>query len=84
MDFRASELRGLRWQDVDSKKSELHVHQRADAYNQIGPPKSEAGERTVPGAADDLEYAARMENGMSEAEGIRTPALCVSQRRGKR
>lgn len=46
--LRASELRGLRWQDVDFKKGELHVHQRADAYNQIGPPKSEAGERTVP------------------------------------
>ncbi|MCK1641946.1 site-specific integrase [Bradyrhizobium sp. 157] len=46
--LRASELRGLRWQDVDVKKGELHVHQRADAYNEIGPPKSEAGERTVP------------------------------------
>lgn len=46
--LRASELRGLRWQDVDFKKGELHVHQRADAYNEIGPPKSEAGERTVP------------------------------------
>jgi integrase len=46
--LRASELRGLRWLDIDFKKSELHVHQRADAYNQIGPPKSEAGERTVP------------------------------------
>lgn len=46
--LRASELRGLRWQDIDLKKSELHVHQRADAYNSIGRPKSEAGERTVP------------------------------------
>lgn len=46
--LRASELRGLRWQDVDFKRSELHVHQRADAYNKIGPPKSESGERTVP------------------------------------
>ena len=46
--LRASELRGLRWQDVDFRKGELHVHQRADAYNEIGPPKSEAGERTVP------------------------------------
>ncbi|WP_441268289.1 site-specific integrase [Bradyrhizobium sp. 215_C5_N1_1] len=46
--LRASELRGLRWQDVDLKKSELHVHQRADAYNEIGRPKSEAGERSVP------------------------------------
>jgi len=46
--LRASELRGLRWQDVDLKNGELHVHQRADAYNVIGPPKSEAGERSVP------------------------------------
>lgn len=46
--LRASELRGLRWEDVDFKKSELHVRQRADAYNVIGAPKSEAGERTVP------------------------------------
>jgi integrase len=46
--LRASELRGLRWLDIDFKKSELHVHQRADAYNTIGPPKSEASERTIP------------------------------------
>ena len=46
--LRASELRGLRWRDIDFKRSELHVHQRADAYNTIGPPKSEAGERSVP------------------------------------
>jgi integrase len=46
--LRASELRGLRWQDVDFNARELHVRQRADCYNVIGPPKSEAGERTVP------------------------------------
>jgi integrase len=46
--LRASELRGLRWIDVDLKRAELHVHQRADALNKIGRPKSEAGERTVP------------------------------------
>jgi integrase len=46
--LRVSELRGLRWQDVDLDACELHVHQRADRYNQIGPPKSEAGERVVP------------------------------------
>src|SRR5262249_35007580 len=43
-----SELRGLTWADIDFKKSELHVRQRADRYKQIGPPKSEAGERTIP------------------------------------
>jgi integrase len=46
--LRASELRGLRWIDVDLDKREIRVHQRADRYNDIGRPKSEAGERTVP------------------------------------
>jgi integrase len=46
--LRVSELRGLRWADVDLKRGELHVHQRADRYGTIGRPKSEAGERTVP------------------------------------
>lgn len=46
--LRASELRGLRWADVDIEKRELHVRQRADRYSKIGKPKSDAGERTVP------------------------------------
>lgn len=46
--LRASELRGLRWSDVDLGRRVLHVRQRADAYNAIGRPKSESGERTVP------------------------------------
>jgi integrase len=46
--LRASELRGLRWEDVNLRKAELRVHQRADKYNAMGKPKSEAGERTVP------------------------------------
>jgi integrase len=46
--LRASELRGLRWPDVDLDARELRVHQRADRYNAVGRPKSEAGERTVP------------------------------------
>ena len=46
--LRSCEVRGLRWSDVDLKRDELHVRQRADALNKIGPPKSEAGERTVP------------------------------------
>jgi integrase len=46
--LRASELRGLRWEDVDLKHNVIHVRQRADRYNEIGRPKSASGERTVP------------------------------------
>jgi integrase len=46
--LRASQLRGLRWADIDFDKRELHVRQRADRYTEIGRPKSESGERTVP------------------------------------
>ncbi len=46
--LRASELRGLPWSNVDLKRGELHVRQRADRYGTIGRTKSEAGERTVP------------------------------------
>jgi integrase len=53
--LRASELRGLRWSDVDFKKRELHVRQRADRYSAIGAPKSAAGERTVPLPKDLLQ-----------------------------
>lgn len=46
--LRASELRGLRWIDVDLKGGAISVRQRADKYCQLGPPKSEAGYRTIP------------------------------------
>jgi integrase len=46
--LRSSELRGLRWTDIDLKRGVLHVRQRADRYRVIGRPKSAAGERTVP------------------------------------
>jgi integrase len=46
--LRASELRGLRWQDVHFANAEIHVRQRADRYAQIGNLKSGAGRRTVP------------------------------------
>jgi integrase len=46
--LRASELRGLRWEDVDLKRGQLHVRQRADRYNVMGKPKSKAGDRIVP------------------------------------
>jgi integrase len=46
--LRASELRGLRWADVDLKRNALHVRQRADCYRKMGALKSEAGERAIP------------------------------------
>jgi integrase len=46
--MRASELRGLRWADVDLKKAEIRIRQRADRFNVMGQPKSAAGQRTVP------------------------------------
>jgi integrase len=46
--LRVSELRGLRWSDVDLRRGEIHVRQRADRWRMIGRPKSEAGERTIP------------------------------------
>jgi integrase len=46
--LRASELRGLRWADVDLDKGEIHVRQRADALNVIGELKSASGRRTIP------------------------------------
>jgi integrase len=46
--LRASELRGLRWSDVDFDERRIHVRQRADAFNEIGQPKSAAAQRSVP------------------------------------
>src|SRR5947209_8776893 len=46
--LRASELRGLRWADVDLDASFLSVRQRADRWNAIGSPKTHAAKRDVP------------------------------------
>jgi integrase len=45
---RASELRGLRWADLDLERAEIHVRQRADKFGTIGSPKSAASRRTIP------------------------------------
>lgn len=46
--MRSSELRGLRWSDVDLDGSRISVNQRADEFGKIGAPKSHAGKRTIP------------------------------------
>jgi len=46
--MRLSELRGLRWGDVDLDAGQIHVRQRADAWLKIGPTKSKAGMRDIP------------------------------------
>jgi integrase len=46
--LRASELRGLSWQAIHLAAGTVTVSQRADAKNKLGPPKSQAGRRTIP------------------------------------
>jgi integrase len=46
--LRSSELRGLRWDDVDLDRRVLTVRQRADRWGTIGSPNSQAGKREVP------------------------------------
>jgi integrase len=45
--LRSSELRGLMWSDIDLKQGTIHVQRRADENNEMGPPKSEAGDRVI-------------------------------------
>jgi len=49
--LRASELRGLTWNDVDLQHGEIHVRRRVDRFGTFGPPKSEAGTRSIPMSA---------------------------------
>jgi integrase len=47
--LRASELRGFAWPGANlGVSANLTVAQRADRWNDIGPPKSDAGYRTIP------------------------------------
>jgi len=46
--MRMSELRGLRWNDVDLDAGQIHVRQRANAWGKLGPTKSKAGMRDIP------------------------------------
>jgi integrase len=46
--MRASELRGLTWDDIDFERKVIHVRQRANLWGEIGAPKSSAGDREIP------------------------------------
>src|SRR4030095_6033143 len=46
--MRASELRGLRWSDVELAERVINVRQRADRYSVIGSPKSVTSRRAIP------------------------------------
>jgi integrase len=46
--LRGSELRGLRWIDVDFDARNISVAQRADAFHAIGRLKTKAGYRSIP------------------------------------
>lgn len=47
--LRASEIRGLSWPNVNlGSAASLTVSRRADRWNEIGPPKSDASYRTIP------------------------------------
>jgi integrase len=46
--LRASELRGLRWEDVSFEDREILIKQRADAKNRIGKLKSKTAYRSIP------------------------------------
>jgi integrase len=46
--MRASELRGLTWDDVDFERKRVDIRQRADQFRMIGQPKSAAGTRSIP------------------------------------
>lgn len=46
--MRIGEVRGLPWSAVNFEKKTITVRQRADEYNDLGMPKSQAGQRTIP------------------------------------
>ena len=79
--LRASELRGLRWADVDLDKRELHVRQRADRYSAIGKPKSEVRRADRSLNADRRQHAAGVEARLPEERG--GARLSIDRRPGR-
>jgi len=46
--MRGSEIRGVKWPDVDLREGVIHVRRRVDLWGTFGPPKSKAGKRDIP------------------------------------
>lgn len=46
--MRGSELRALKWEDVDLKNGAVHVRRRVDSWGTFGAPKTKAGKRDIP------------------------------------
>lgn len=46
--LRTSEQRALQWRHLDLEKREVRVERRVSGIGQMGPPKSQAGFRTIP------------------------------------
>lgn len=53
--LRVSELRALQWKDINFDRGTLSVRRRANNRGVLGPPKSEAGIRTIPLSPKTLE-----------------------------
>ena len=49
--LRRGEVLGLRWDDIDCERAEIHIRQQLERYNaalQLGPVKTDAGQRDLP------------------------------------
>jgi integrase len=74
--LRASEIRGLRWSDIDLDKRELRVERRADRFNNIGNHRPPAGAPFRSAGRCAKPYA----NGRSHSQ--RASELVFATRRG--
>lgn len=66
--MRASELRGLLWEDVDLDAGVINVRRRADKYNKISHPKSKAGNRKIPIPASVIKLLADWQEACPKGE----------------
>jgi integrase len=79
--LRASELRGLRWQDVDFEGRQINVSQRADIFRNIGRLKSKSAYRSIPLPVAGPERAEGMETPVSEGRSRAGVSVRNRQRR---